>query len=643
MPLIAVANGQLAHGHFALLDHVDFSLERGERVALVGRNGSGKSSLLKALAGDTQLDDGEIVRESGATIAYVAQEPVFDATTTVFDAVAGGLGEIVRVIVEYERAAAVVAHGDHGVAALERMAELQHRIDAADAWSLTHRIEGVISRLSLDGEAAIGSLSGGTRKRVALARALVREPDLLLLDEPTNHLDIDSIAWLEELLVAFHGAVLVVTHDRRFLDRVATRVVELDRGRMRSYPGSYADYQRRKASELQAEVLENARFDKLLAAEEVWIRKGVEARRTRDEGRVRRLEALRLERSLRRDRLGSVRLEIDSGERSGKLVAELVEVTKRFGDRVVVRAFSTIIQRGDRVGLIGPNGAGKTTLLKLLLGEIEPDLGEVRLGTGRLVAYFDQLRAQLDDDATVAETISPGSEYVEIGKTRTHVMSYLGRFLFAPERARSPVRSLSGGERNRLLLARLFARPANLLVLDEPTNDLDIDTLELLEELLAEFQGTVLLVSHDRAFLDNVVTQTIASMGDGHWREYAGGYDDYERANARASGDGRVSGESAAPGQRTAARADASPPRPRPAAAKLSYRDQRELEALPRRIADLEREQQAIGTTLADPQAYRGAGVDLESLGARFAQIESELTECLHRWEDLESRDARPG
>ncbi len=643
MPLITVSDAQLAYGHYALLDHVDFSLERGERVALVGRNGSGKSSLLKALAGSTPLDDGAIVRESGATLAYVAQEPELDAGATVFDAVAAGLGDDVRVIVDYEHAAAAVAQGDHSAAALERMAELQHRIDAADAWALTHRIEGVITRLSLDGAAEVGALSGGTRKRVALARALVREPDLLLLDEPTNHLDIDSIAWLEDLLVGFRGAVLVVTHDRRFLDRVATRVVELDRGRLRSYPGSYAGYQQRKANELEAEALENARFDKLLAAEEVWIRKGVEARRTRDEGRVRRLEALRRERALRRDRLGSVELAIDSRERSGKLVAELVEVSKRFGERVVVRDFSTIIQRGDRVGLIGPNGAGKTTLLKLLLGEIEPDSGTVRLGTNRQVAYFDQLRAQLDDEATVAETISPGSDYVEIGAARIHVMSYLGRFLFAPERARSPVRSLSGGERNRLLLARLFARPANLLVLDEPTNDLDIETLELLEELLAEFSGTVLLVSHDRSFLDNVVTQTIASLGDGMWREYAGGYDDYERARSRESNDARDAAAVVARARKATIHDDAPPARARAASAKLSYRDQRELESLPERIAALEREQHAIEATLSDPTNYAGQANGLQSLGARFAEIEAELTACLHRWEELEARQARPG
>ncbi|HWS75297.1 MAG TPA: ATP-binding cassette domain-containing protein, partial [Quisquiliibacterium sp.] len=516
-------------------DGVELGIEPGERVALIGRNGTGKSSLLKAIAGEIALDDGEVIVQSGASLAWVPQEPLFDEGHDVFEAVAAGLSGAAERIAEYHHVAARLEHGegDHD-ALLQRLAQLQSELDATGAWALTHRVERVLSQLALDGARRVAELSGGQRKRVALARALVREPDLLLLDEPTNHLDIESIAWLENLLIGFQGAVLLITHDRRFLDRVATRIVELDRGRLRSYPGSFAAYRQRKADELAAEQTADARFDKLLAQEEVWIRKGVEARRTRDEGRVRRLEALRRERASRRDRLGKVELSVDAGERSGKLVAELIGVSKAFDGHPVVRDFSTIVQRGDRVGLIGPNGAGKTTLLKLILGDLAPDSGQVRLGTNRNVAYFDQMRAQLDEEASLAETISPGSEWVEIGGQRVHVMSYLQRFLFAPERARSPVKSLSGGERNRLLLARLFARPANLLVLDEPTNDLDIETLELLEELLSDYAGTALVVSHDREFLDNVVTQSIVSLGEGRWQECAGGYAEVEAVRARA-------------------------------------------------------------------------------------------------------------
>ncbi len=691
MPVVTVNDAQLAFGHVALLDHVDFSIERGERVALIGRNGTGKSSLLRGIAGEIRFDDGQLVRQSGTSLAYVPQEPQFDAGHTVFDAVASGLSQGAALLAEYERLTAQLAHGDDGgdaaphdtTALLARLSELQHALDTSGAWALHHRIERVLSRLSLDGLRGVDELSGGTRKRVALARALVAEPDLLLLDEPTNHLDIDSIAWLEELLLGFDGAVLLITHDRRFLDRVATRIVELDRGALRSYPGSFSAYTTRKADELAGEEVANARFDKFLAQEEVWIRKGVEARRTRDEGRVKRLEQLRRERAARRDRLGKVELAVDSGERSGKLVSELIGVSKSFDDHCVVRDFSTIVQRGDRVGLIGPNGAGKTTLLKLILGELEPDSGRVRIGTSLQVAYFDQLRTQLDEEASLADTISPGSDYVEIGSTRTHVMTYLGRFLFAPERARSPVRTLSGGERNRLLLARLFARPANLLVLDEPTNDLDIETLELLEELLDEYPGTILIVSHDRVFLDNVVTQTIASLGDGQWREYAGGYADYELARSReaqavasaeadkadkaaSAGAGRTAGaataaqksagaagagastvaETGASGSTTpgdagsagnAAVAGSAAPAAR---VKRSYKEQRELDALPGRIAALEAEQKTLAEQLADPSTYQKPGADLKAMNERAAEIEEELLTCLERWEALEARGA---
>jgi ATP-binding cassette subfamily F protein uup len=524
MSLLSIQGARLAVGHVALLDNAALAIEPGERVALIGRNGTGKSSLLKALAGLIQLDDGRIVRQSGCTLAYVAQEPVFDESHTIHQAVASALPDHAELIARHHRLADALAgaadantvsSAKDAEALTAQLAAVQTELEAANAWTVSHRIDSVLSRLKLEPDAQIGSLSGGTRKRVALARALVSEPDLLLLDEPTNHLDIESISWLEELLAARREATLLITHDRRLMDRVATRIVELDRGEIRSYPGSFAAYQRRKADELAQEQVINAKFDKLLAQEEVWIRQGVEARRTRNEGRVRRLDSLRRAREQRREQVGRVRIEIDSGERSGKLVAELTGVGKAWGERWVVRGLDGIISRGDRVGLIGPNGAGKTTLIKLILGEVAPDEGHLRRGTQLEVAYFDQMREQLDEEASLINTISPGSDWIEIGGQRTHVMSYLGRFLFAPERARSPVKSLSGGERNRLLLARLFARPTNLLVLDEPTNDLDIETLELLEELLADYAGTVLLVSHDRAFLDAVVTQSRAHECDG--------------------------------------------------------------------------------------------------------------------------------
>ncbi len=655
MPVVTVAGAHLAFGHVALLDGVDLSIDSGERVALIGRNGSGKSSLLRAIAGVSQLDEGEIVRQAGMSIAWVPQEPSFEPGHSVFDAVAGGLAEDAAQLAEYQRLTASIAgaheahearRGEQGgrasaapnhIQALERLGELQAALDASGAWALSHRIDGVLDRLVLDGAQPIDALSGGMRKRVALARALVAEPDLLLLDEPTNHLDIESIAWLEDLLASRQGAVLVVSHDRRFLDRIATRIIELDRGRLRSYPGNFAAWQARKADELAQEVVIDAKFDRMLAQEEIWIRKGVQARRARDEGRVRRLEALRRERAARRNRLGQVSLALDSSERSGRLVAELSGVSKTWGSNTVVRDFDTIIQRGDRVGFIGPNGSGKTTLLKLILGDIDPDAGMVRRGTGLQIAYFDQLRERLDDDAMLADTISPGSEWIEIEGRRLHVTGYLGRFLFPPERARSLVKSLSGGERNRLLLARLFARPANLLVLDEPTNDLDIETLELLEELLTEYPGTLLLVSHDRTFLDNVVTQTIVSMGNGRWREYAGGWTDLEAARAHeaklAQATGQASTSAASAGSAAKTRRSAAEP-----AVKLNYREQRELETLPARIEALETEQKTLEAQMADPASYQPGGDATRSLRERFDAIEAELLEALERWETLESR-----
>ena len=635
MPVISLDRACLAYGHVALLDHAALQIDAGERVGLIGRNGSGKSSLLKALAGLGALDDGEVWREPGLSVAYVPQEPEFSSHDTVFEAVAAGLGEIARVLAEYHEVTHKVGAGD--TADMERMHELQTRLEASDGWRLNSRVEQAISRLALDGDARVDALSGGGRKRVALARALVAEPQLLLLDEPTNHLDVDGILWLEDLLRGYAGAIMVITHDRIFLDNVATRIVELDRGKLVSFPGRFAAYQERKEFMLNEEALANARADKMLAQEEVWIRKGVEARRTRSVGRVQRLERLRAARAARREQLGKVEFRVVRGDASGKLVAELDGVAKRFGDKTVVKDFSCRIQRGDKVGLIGANGTGKTTLLRLILGELAADSGKVQLGSRIEVAYFDQFRTRLDADAPLCDVISPGSDYVEIGGTKKHVIGYLEDFLFAPQRARSPVKSLSGGERNRLLLARLFARPANVLVLDEPTNDLDIETLELLEALLQDYSGTVFLVSHDRAFLDNVVTQTIASEGDGLWKEYVGGYSDWLRQRP-AGGAARfdaTGGAAAVPTRKVGAGATAPA---RPVVRKLSFKEQRELAQLPARIAALETEQGSLHARLADPAFYREPAEIQRQAQERLAAVDAEIDAALLRWEALEAK-----
>ncbi|MBU1235224.1 MAG: ATP-binding cassette domain-containing protein [Gammaproteobacteria bacterium] len=629
MPLISLSQASLAFGHVALLDRVDLQLDAGERVALIGRNGSGKSSLLSALAGDTTLDDGSIWRQPGLRLAYVPQESRFDEGGTVFEAVVAGMGEAARLLTEWH----AVSHRMAGPAIdhdslLEQLERLQHELEALGAWSAASQAERAIERVGLDGDAQVETLSGGQKKRLALARALASEPQVLLLDEPTNHLDLAAIEWLEELLLGGNLSLLFVTHDRRFLDRLATRIVELDRGILRSFPGSYAEYQRRKTEMLHDEALQNAKSDKFLAQEETWIRKGIEARRTRNEGRVLRLKALRRERAARREQLGSARLSIDAGDKSGQLVAELTDVNKAFGNTQVVRDFSARILRGDRIGLIGPNGAGKTTLLRLILGELAPDSGTVRLGTRVQVAYFDQFRAALDPEATLADVISPGSEYVEINNERKHVIGYLGDFLFPPSRARSSVKTLSGGERNRLLLARLFARPANVLVLDEPTNDLDIETLELLEELLQDYQGTIFLVSHDRTFLDNVVTQTIAAEGDGFWKEYAGGYEDWRRCRKEA-----MEKDKTAPARTVAPRADA-----KPAGNKLTWKEQRELETLPDRIAALETDQKQLAEQLGDPELHARQPAEAARIASCIEINETELLTLLERWATLESR-----
>lgn len=622
MALITLADAQLAFGHVALLDHADFSLEPGERVGLIGRNGAGKSSLLRILAGMERPDDGEVQRQQGLHTAFVAQEPVLREDATVFDAVREGLADLIALVDAYS----------HGTGDLDA---LQGRIEAQDGWNWRQRVDETLHRLHLDPAARVGELSGGNRKRVALAQALVRRPDVLLLDEPTNHLDLDSIEWLENLLVDFRGSVVLITHDRAFLDRVATRIVELDRGRLLSYPGNFSQYQALKQEQAAQEAVINAKADKLLAQEEVWVRKGVEARRTRSQSRVGRLQQLRARRAARREALGRVSMDIATGQAGGKIVAELTNVSKSFGLRAVVRDFSATILRGDKVGLVGPNGAGKTTLLKLILGELAPDSGRVRLGTNLQVAYFDQMRTALDPDATLEDFISPGSEWIEIGKQRKHVKSYLGDFLFSPARATSPVRSLSGGERNRLLLARLFARPANVLVLDEPTNDLDIDTLELLEELLQDYEGTVFLVSHDRAFLDNVVTSTIAYEGDGRWREYEGGVEDWLTQSRRSR---EIAGAAAtaapAPAREKAVESGTAAAAPA-ARRKLGYKEQRELEALPSLIEALEQEQKAIQAELADGAVYRRDPARATQLAARSERIEEELMTALERWDAL--------
>ncbi|HEY9100700.1 ATP-binding cassette domain-containing protein [Chitinimonas sp.] len=628
MPVLIVENACLAFGHVPLLDHADFVLEPGERVGLIGRNGAGKSSLLKAIAGVAKLDDGVIRVSNTQRVAYVPQEPPMDPAMTVFEAVADGLGDLKQILKDYH-AASIAAESDP--AALERLMDLQHELEARDGWRLDSLVASTLSNLGLPAEKKVGELSGGWKKRVALARALVAEPELLLLDEPTNHLDLSAIEWLEGLIRNFAGAVLLITHDRRFLDNVSNRIIELDRGRLSSFPGNFSIYQERKAEMLAQEAVENQKFDKYLAQEEVWIRQGIKARRTRNEGRVRRLEQLRRDRAARRERVGNVQFSLDAGERSGKLIAELEHVSKAYDGRVLIRDFSTRILRGDKIGLIGPNGAGKTTLLKLILGELQPDSGTVQQGTKQEIAYFDQFRSVLPEDVAICDVISPGSDYVVIGNEKKHVISYLEDFLFAPQRARSPVKSLSGGERARLLLARLFTQPANILVLDEPTNDLDIETLELLEELLANYSGTVFLVSHDRTFLDNVVTQVIAFEGDGKLIENPGGYDDWVIARSRMQANAK-------------APAKVEPAKPAPAPTrtakpvKLSFNENRELDQLPGEIETLEAEQAELQERLLDPNVYRNAPVDAATWQARIEEIDLLVVEKMERWDVLEKK-----
>jgi ABC transport system ATP-binding/permease protein len=645
MPIFHAKQLSLAFGDVKLLDGVDFSIDENERIALVGRNGTGKSSLLKIIAREIKADDGEVAQATTLKVSYVPQEPTFTAGDTVYEAVASGLGESARLLIAYHHALVETGSSDEAVqsAALERMGELQHELEACGGWLVEQRANAVLERLGLDAERSVDSLSGGMRKRVALARALVAEPELLLLDEPTNHLDITSIDWLEKMLASYGGAILVISHDRRFLEAFATRIIELDRGQLTSYPGSFEEYGRRKEEALNAEALANARFDKLLKEEEIWIRKGVEARRTRSAGRITRLHALRDARAARRERAGNVKFSLADVERSGKIVVELKDVSKAFAEKKVINNFSAVIQRGDRIGLIGPNGAGKSTLMKMILGELAPDYGKVKLGTQLSVAYFDQFREALDDEATISDVISPGSDFIDNGSGRKHVISYLGDFLFPPQRARAKVKSLSGGERNRLLLARLFAKPANFLVLDEPTNDLDIETLDLLEELLQGYSGTALVASHDRAFLDNVATQVFVFEGQGKVQEFAGGYSDWQIQRA----EGEAIAEAAAKGKPSVeqdAKRDGSSGVSEPLSrkSKLTFTENRELDQLPAKIDTLDSEAKRLHTFLADPETYQNAGLSEKAKAAqlRIVDIERESALAMERWEILAAKQA---
>ena len=625
MALITLQSAQLAFGDVPLLDRTSLSIETSERIGLIGRNGTGKSSLLKILAGKEHLDDGVIQFQQNLNLAYVAQEPVLDPNVTVFVSVSKGLAGLKDVLDQY-------------VAGIGDLDSLQNIIELQDGWNWEQRVTETLQRLHLDGNALISSLSGGMRKRVALGQALVTMPDMLLLDEPTNHLDLDSIQWLEDLLIEFKGSMVVITHDRTFLDRVSTRIVELDRGHLYSYQGNFQQYLLTKESELAAEAVTQAKADKLLAQEEVWVRRGVEARRTRSVARIARLEKLRSVRQARRNTMGQVKASVDAGLPSGKIVAELTNVSLAYGTKKIVDGFGATILRGDKVGLIGPNGAGKTTLLKMILGELLPDSGKVRQGANLQVAYFDQMRNALDLNATLEDFISPGSEWIEIGNQRQHVKSYLGDFLFSPARANSPVRSLSGGERNRLLLARLFARPANVLVLDEPTNDLDIDTLELLEELLQNYDGTVFLVSHDRAFLDNVVTSTIAFEGDAKWREYEGGVQDWLTQSNRAKAWAAQAQASTKTTEAAAKNSASATPAKTIAPKKLSFKEQREYDSLPGLIEQLEAEQAKLNRLLVDGSIYVSEPKKAADMAARVTQIDDELLTAMERWELLGQR-----
>ncbi len=625
MALITLRAVNLGFGGPALLEHLDLKIERGERLCLVGRNGTGKSTLMKLIAGEIKADEGEVVYQQGINITRLTQEVPRNLEGTVFDVVAAGLGEQGKLLAEFHHISHELAH-DTSDQIMKRFEDVQHKLEACGGWEVDQKVTATLSRMQLDPEMEFSALSGGLKRRVLLARALVNKPDLLMLDEPTNHLDIEAIRWLEEFLLDFDGTLLFVTHDRALLRKLATRIIELDRGSLTSWPGNYETYLLRKQEALDAEATEHALFDKKLAQEEVWIRQGIKARRTRNEGRVRALEAMRHQHSQRRNKMGSVRMQLQGGENSGKLVVEAVHISQGYGDKIIIRDFSTVILRGDKIGILGPNGAGKSTLLKALLGEEAPKSGTIKLGTKIEVAYFDQHRAVLDESKSVIDNLAQGSDKVMINGVERHIISYLQDFLFSPERARTPVKALSGGERNRLLLARLFTKPANLLVMDEPTNDLDVETLELLEELLLDYKGTLLLVSHDRAFINNVITSTLVFEGDGAINEYVGGYDDWLRQKAE---------------QQPVVAAKKNKPQtssnPTSGKKKLSYKDQRELDALPKKIEALENEQRELMAKLGNPDFYQQQGNEVAKANDRLVQLEAELSTVYQRWEALEA------
>ena len=645
MPLVVLDQISHAYGHLPLLDRVALQVEPGERIAIIGRNGTGKSTLMQIIGGELKPDAGTVWTQPGARVARLVQDVPLSANLPVFDVIAEGLGDLGALIANYHHAAVEVAT-DYSDEAMTRLGNFQHELEERDGWSLEQRVELIVTKLGLPPEAIVDTLSGGWKRRVLLARALVSQPDVLLLDEPTNHLDIEAIEWLETFLMEYAGAVIFVTHDRTFLERVATRIVEIDRGMLTSWPGDYATFERKKEEWLANEEMANTKFDKKMAQEEVWLRRGVKARRTRDEGRVKALMAMRAERAARRAQIGNVRMQVDQADASGKMVFEAKGLSHSFarGDKPsglsspVVKDLSLRVMRGDRIGLIGPNGAGKTTLLRLLLGEMAPQKGEVRRGANVQVAYYDQQREQLDPDRTVVDTVGDGADTVTVNGVPKHVHGYLADFLFSPERARSPVRALSGGERNRLLLARLFTRPANVLVLDEPTNDLDLETLELLEAQLVEWPGTLLLVSHDRRFLDNVVTSTLAFEGHGKVQEYVGGYEDWLRQSKLPAPPQASSPKRSTSAKATVAKQASSPKAQAPGRkAKRSFKEEQEYAGLPKRIAALEAEQKQLQEAMARPDFYKGGADAIKKTMARVEVIEQELLDAMARWDALDS------
>ncbi|EEF78413.1 ATP-binding cassette ATPase Uup [Methylophaga thiooxydans] len=631
MALLSLKQVTVSYGGPNLLDKVDFQLDRGERVCLVGRNGAGKSTLMKLIAGEIKADSGEIMGGQETKIARLEQEVPIGTHGKVFDVVAEGLGEIAPLLVEYHQ----IVHQletDSSAALLDKLEKAQHKLEAVDGWSLEQRVETVISRLSLDADIEFDSLSGGKKRRVLLAQALVKQPDILLLDEPTNHLDIESITWLEGFLKSYGGTLLFITHDRTFLQSLATRIVQLDRGQLVSFPGDYNNYLKKREEILAAEAEQNAQFDKKLAQEETWIRQGIKARRTRNEGRVRALQQLRRERSQRREKQGNVQMQLQEAERSGKLVIEAENISQSYDGKQLFENFTTLIQRGDRIGVIGPNGCGKSTLLSILLERQAPESGEVKTGTNLEIAFFDQLRSQLNEEESVVENVGQGSDHVDINDSRKHIIGYLQDFLFTPERARTPVKALSGGERNRLLLAKLFTQPANLLVMDEPTNDLDAETLELLEDLLLNYTGTLLLVSHDRAFINNVVTSSIVFDEDGQVREYVGGYDDWLHQRSQAKQQTQASKKSENQPTPTVK----SAPKKK---SKLTYQEQLDLKALPAKIEELEAKQAAFNKQMSDPDFYKKDAETITTLQQDVDDLEQTLSATYAKWEALEEKE----